>query len=205
MPSISIFVDDDIIAVAGEENMTLLSASLCSSEKGVQWLNVSGVGSADKTESEYLTWARRQIAADQVVEFRLTGSNQFSIPDRRETESKIESRMSRLASLSGDHVSIDRVATPKVTCPELYYWIQVNSDSPVAAYLEGHDQLGAELTWNAYKPDFEFSVRSVSVLSDGNTTEKDWLDATVGLNDRIKIIIKQLPRTQAIAAANQVA
>lgn len=205
MPSVSVLVDDTEIATAGARDLNLLSASLCGGPFGEQSLIVSGIGHTDETESEHLTWVGQQIRVGQIVDLRLSDSDHFSTADRSVTRGGIDEITKHLESMNERMQKRTPAAPPAVLYPNLYYSVRVNSKPSVEAFLNGFDQIQAEIMWSYHKPEFDFGVMSISVKRDGSTTHKNWLQTTLKFGDRIRIIVLDAPSSQANIAAISVA
>ena len=205
MPSLTVIVDDNEIATAGAPELNLLSASVCGGAAGRQSLSVAGIGYMDENECEHLTWVLQQIDVGQSIELQVDRASQFSTADRSVDVSSIDELMQRLQSME-ERVDEPRQTTPPDTLiPGLSYSVQVNSDSPVIASLDGFDQIAAEVMWRKHTAEYELTVMSISVKPDGDTTQKYWLQFALKSGDRVKIEVNDAPNRQSRSAAIRVA
>lgn len=205
MPSISVLVDDNEISTAGASELNLLSASVCGSSTGKQSLSVSGIGHMDANENEHLNWVRQQIDVGQSIELRIDHADQFSTAERSVTRGGIDEITQQLESLGEKENKRGSIAPPDILFPGLYYSVRVNSDSPVIALLDGYDQIQAEVMWSRHTPEFSFSVMSISVKPDGNTTQKYWLQTALKSGDQVRIEVRDAPINRSRSAAISVA
>lgn len=205
MPSIAVFVDEDEIACGGASELNLLSASLCGGPFREQSLSVSGIGDVNENEGEHFSWANERIEVGQSIGLVIDDSEDFSDAVRsvaRVTMAEIRRRIEELRERVKDRKPAPR---PEILYPGLYYVVQVNSGAPVVAPLSGYDRIQAEVMWSRHQPEFNFKVMSVSVLPDGNTTRKYWLQETLRSGDRIRIEVMDAPDKHTNVAAASVA
>jgi hypothetical protein len=193
MPSFTVSIDDTLESIAGGPNLTLLTGGVWGGATGKPSLSVSGVGRYDEEEEEHLSWISRSIDVDQTVELQVTDSDECSVPGRKVVRGGLPGIRGRLEVINEKVQSHEPAPPAPILYPGLYFVVQINSEAPIEAHLNGFELIQTKFSWSCYGSDIDFHVMSISVKADGSTTHRDWLRASLAMNDRVKITAKNAP------------
>lgn len=115
------------------------------------------------------------------------------MPGRKVVQGGLPEIRRRLEVFSENAQSREPAPPAPILYPGLYFVVQINSEAAIEAHLNGFELIQTEFSWSCYGSDIDFHVLSISVMADGSTTHRDWLRASLVMNDRVKITVKNAP------------
>ena len=194
MPYLEVRLNDKKISVGGGPEIDLLVLTLIASKAGpAPQLSLNGMQKIKGDKSEHIEWIRQEVKSKDRIRIVSLETAVSGTPISKST-APIKP-LEEIAKTQQSETDVGRVSDVPFTGFRPTFEITMPNSSHLRADIGEEETLQLVLTWNIQNNECKFDVDSLTVMEDGYTKGRHWVDGKLKSKEwmEIKVISEYLP------------